>query len=76
MPVLIRELPPKFTQTPSPVVAGPRPSPAGQNRNQANSWNEVQLANGLGGADPWANWTGPKPNGTAGTPATRVTGAH
>ena len=76
MPVLIRELPPRFAQTSNPIVAGPRPTLRNQTGNQHHNSGELRLANGLGGADPWANWTGPRPNipQTAAPPARATTG--
>ena len=52
MPILIRELPPRFVAKQNPIVAGPRP-----NGNTVPSASGI-YANGLGGSDPWANWSG------------------
>ena len=74
MPVLIRELPPRFAAPSNPIVAGPRPSFVNKSRSPNMNSNETQLANGLGGSDPWASWTGPKPGvAVASAPVARVT---
>ena len=57
MPILVRELPPRFVAKQNPVVAGPKPSSAISAPGSSGIF-----ANGLGGNDPWANWSGTSAN--------------
>lgn len=57
MPILVRELNPRFVAKQNPVVAGPKPSSAISAPGSSGIF-----ANGLGGNDPWANWSGTSAN--------------
>eukprot|EP00435_Cladocopium_sp_Y103_P074572 s105_g49.t1 len=53
MPLLVRELQGKYHPTTSPIIAGPKPSPA--------KTHQQQLSNAQLIGDPWASYSGPKP---------------